>query len=124
VGPSSSSAHGCRIGSNAPGSERAWIGDPNVLTMALRARGFEPETLMELGSTTAIKAAVHADVGPAVLSHLAVTSELRAGQLIAVPCAELQLARSIRAIWAQGQSLSRPATHLIEIATGSRAARR
>lgn len=99
-------------------------GSRDVFTMALRAHDLEPEMLMELGSTTAIKAAVHGGVGAAVLSRLAVASELRSGQLIAVPCAELQLARSIRAIWVQGQSLSRPATRLIEIATGSRAGRR
>ncbi len=57
--------------------------------------------LLELSSTTAIKHAVAAGSGPAVLSSLAVTAELAGGTLVAVPTA-MGLARRLRAVWPAG----------------------
>ena len=71
---------------------------------------------MELGSTTAIKAAAMAGTGPAVLSALAVQSELRSGDLVVVPCVGLRLDRTIRAVWAPDRPLSPPASRLVGIA--------
>jgi DNA-binding transcriptional LysR family regulator len=79
--------------------------------------GLEVRPLMELGSTTAIKAAATAGTGPAVLSALTVEAELRSGQLVAVPCPELSLERTIRAVWTSARSLSPSATRLIAIAS-------
>lgn len=91
-------------------------GTRDILTAALAEHGLEVRTLMELGSTTAIKAATIAGTGPAVISALAVESEIRAGQLVAVPCTDLRLERIIRAVWTNERSLSRPATRLLSIA--------
>jgi DNA-binding transcriptional LysR family regulator len=91
-------------------------GTRDVLTEALGARGLGVIAAMELGSTTAIKAAAAAGAGPAVLSALAVRTELQAGQLVAVACPELPLERSIRGIWAALRQPSPAAARLLAIA--------
>jgi DNA-binding transcriptional LysR family regulator len=91
-------------------------GTRDVLIEALRLHGLDAIAAMELGSTTAIKAAVAAGAGPAVLSALAVRSELQAGQLVAIPCPDLPLRRSIRAIWATQHQPSQAAARLLTIA--------
>lgn len=78
--------------------------------------------LAELASTTAIKAAAAAGAGPAVLSSLAVVGELAAGTLRAVPVADLDLRRTLRAVWPTGRRLTSSAAHLQSIA--ARSARR
>jgi DNA-binding transcriptional LysR family regulator len=94
-------------------------GTRDVLTESLHAHGLEVTTAMVLGSTTAIKAAVIAGAGPAVLSSLVVSGELQAGQLVAVSCEDLSLHRTIRAIWAPARPPSRSASRLMGIAAGS-----
>jgi DNA-binding transcriptional LysR family regulator len=98
-------------------------GTRDVLTEALYAHGLDVTARMELGSTTAIKAAAAAGAGPAVLSALAVRTELQAGQLVAVACPDLSLERSIRGIWAALRPPSSAAARLLAIAarTGNRA---
>ncbi|MGH9172147.1 MAG: LysR family transcriptional regulator [Acidimicrobiales bacterium] len=97
-------------------------GTRGVLAAALAEHGLEPMGSMELGSTTAIKAAVIAGSGPAVLSALAVTAELDTGDLVAVPCRDLSLGRTIRAVWAAGRAPSAAAARLIAIARAAEAA--
>lgn len=87
-----------------------------VLTDALEARGLDVTPAMELGSTTAIKAAALGGAGPAVVSALAVRSELRAGELVAIGCRDLRLERVIRAIWAPGRPPAQAAARLLAIA--------
>jgi len=70
----------------------------------------------ELSSTTAIKSAVAAGIGPGVLSSLAVAAELAAGTLRAVPVADLDLARRLLAVWPDGRQLTGPAADLRAIA--------
>jgi DNA-binding transcriptional LysR family regulator len=94
-------------------------GTREVLTAALGAQGLGITAAMELGSTTAIKAAVMTGAGPAVLSALAVRAELQTGQLVAVPCEDVSLQRTIRAIWAPSRSLSAAAARLLSIAARS-----
>jgi DNA-binding transcriptional LysR family regulator len=91
-------------------------GTRDVLTEALDAHGLDVIAAMELGSTTAIKAAAAAGAGPAVLSALAVRDELQAGRLVAVACPELSLKRSIRAIWPAVRPPSPAAARLLAIA--------
>ena len=74
-------------------------GTREVLDVALEAHGLHAEPAMELGSTTTIKTAVGAGFGASVLSRLSVEWELAQGSLVAVPTPELNLTRSIRAIW-------------------------
>ncbi len=73
--------------------------------------------LAELSSTTAIKAAVAAGAGPAVLSSLAVAAELSAGTLRAVPVTGLDLNRALFAVWTAGRRLTGPARDLHAIAS-------
>ncbi|MGH3328188.1 MAG: LysR family transcriptional regulator, partial [Streptomycetales bacterium] len=54
---------------------------------------------LELASTTAIKEAVAAGAGAAVLSLLAVEHELRDGELVRVPVRDIALRRQLRAVW-------------------------
>jgi DNA-binding transcriptional LysR family regulator len=75
--------------------------------------------LAELSSTTAIKAAVAAGAGPAVLSSLAVAADLAAGTLCAVPVSGLDLRRTLRAVWPAGRRLAGPARDLLAIAARS-----
>jgi DNA-binding transcriptional LysR family regulator len=72
----------------------------------------------ELSSTTAIKSAVAAGIGPAVLSELAVAAELAAGTLYAVRVTDLDLSRRLLAVWAEGRQLIGPAADLRAIASG------
>jgi DNA-binding transcriptional LysR family regulator len=72
--------------------------------------------MAELSSTTAIKAAVAAGAGPAVLSSLAVAGELATGALRAVPVIGLDLNRPLSAVWAAGRRLTGPARDLYAIA--------
>lgn len=54
---------------------------------------------LELASAAAVRAAVLAGAGPAVMSRLAVSDDLSHGRLRAIPVAGLDLRRDLRAIW-------------------------
>ncbi|WP_238598708.1 LysR substrate-binding domain-containing protein [Saccharothrix sp. ALI-22-I] len=70
---------------------------------------------LELGSTTAVRGAVVAGVAPAVLSVLAVATDLAEGRLIEVQV-ELDLRRVLRAVWPGGRRLVGPAAELLAVA--------
>lgn len=93
-------------------------GTRRYLEHALLAQaGLEPvPPVAELSSTTAIKSAVAAGIGPAVLSSLAVAPELTAGTLRAVRVAGLDLTRTLHAVSAAGRQLTGPAADLLAIA--------
>lgn len=55
--------------------------------------------LMEFGSTSAVREAVHAAGAPAVLSSLAVQRDLADRRLVRVPVVDLALPRTLRAVW-------------------------
>ncbi|WP_194819613.1 LysR family transcriptional regulator [Nocardia sp. XZ_19_385] len=78
--------------------------------------GWQPNIALELSSTTAIKTSVAADVGVSVLSSLAVAADVAAGHLVVAEVAELDLSRSLRAVWPTGQRLTGPARDLYSIA--------
>jgi DNA-binding transcriptional LysR family regulator len=52
-----------------------------------------------LSSAAAVRAAVLAGAGPAVMSQLAVTDDVALGRLRAIPVPQLDLRRHLRAIW-------------------------
>lgn len=83
-------------------------GTRDSLTTALRAvlgDDFEQASpALELSSTAAVRAAVLAGAGPAVLSRLAVTDDLAVGRLRAVHVPDLNLRRALRAIWVGGRT--------------------
>ncbi len=72
--------------------------------------------LLELSSTSAVRSAVLAGAGPAVLSSLAVSEDLSARRLVRVGVSGVDLSRSLRAVWPVGQRLSGPARDLLAIA--------
>lgn len=72
---------------------------------------------LEFSSTTAIKEAVAAGAGAAVLSELAVERELHDGTLVRVPVDGIELQRRLRAVWRKSVRIPRPAAVLLQIAT-------
>lgn len=74
-------------------------------TRAALARALAPRTLasplLQLHSNAAVRTAVAGGAGCALLSELAVREQLAAGSLVAVKVTGVQLARSLRAVWAQ-----------------------
>jgi DNA-binding transcriptional LysR family regulator len=87
------------------------------LERALLSVGLPPaRPLLELSSTTAIKASVADGVAPAVLSSLAVSGELAGHVLIAVPVIQLDLRRTLRLVHPAGRMLAGPAKELAGIA--------
>ncbi|MCX4469478.1 LysR family transcriptional regulator [Micromonospora sp. NBC_01655] len=59
---------------------------------------------LELSTTAAVRAAVLAGAGPAVISRLAVGDDLRSGRLRQVALAGLDLHRELRAVWTGGRT--------------------
>lgn len=59
---------------------------------------------IELSSATAMRAAVLAGAGPAVMSRLAVADDLAVGRLCPVAVSGLDLHRDLRAIWVGGRT--------------------
>ena len=92
----------------------AGSGTREVLERALGGSGLAPTPLVELASTTAIKASVAAGTGPGVLSRLAVESEVTDGRLVVVATSGIPLERVIRAIWPSERPLMPAATRLLQ----------
>ncbi|MDA8265192.1 MAG: LysR family transcriptional regulator [Actinomycetota bacterium] len=81
-------------------------GTRESLERALATAGYGPvRPLLELGSTSAVKAAVLDGAGPAVVSGLAVRTESQIGQLVTVAVSGLDLSRELRAVWLPGHAL-------------------
>src|SRR5690606_1647947 len=97
-------------------------GTRQVLEAAL---GGLARPLIELSSTTAVKAAAVSGAGPAVLSELAVGDELALRRLIRVPVNGIALARDLRAVWPTGHRPTGPARDLLSLtrACGARPGR-
>ncbi|GAA2516256.1 LysR family transcriptional regulator [Streptomyces longisporus] len=90
-------------------------GTRQVLDAAL---GGLARPLIELSSTTAVKAAAVSGAGPAVLSELAVGEELAMRRLVPVPVAGVALARDLRAVWPTGHRPVGPARDLLSLTRG------
>ncbi|MEW2129785.1 LysR substrate-binding domain-containing protein [Streptomyces sp. NPDC005435] len=71
--------------------------------------------LIELSSTTAVKAAAVGGAGPSVLSELAVGEELATRRLVGIPVAGLALRRELRAVWPTGHRPTGPARELLAL---------
>ena len=93
-----------------------------TLERALGAAGLRPTIGAEMASTAAIKTLVAAGDGVTVLSGLAVTPDVRAGRLVALPLAEGPLRLPFRAVWRQGPRPAGPGRELLAIATAGRTA--
>ncbi len=90
-------------------------GTRQVLDAAL---GGLAEPLLELASTTAVKAAAVSGAGPSVLSELAVGEELAARRLVRVPVSGVALDRALRAVWRTGHRPVGPARDLLSLTRG------
>ncbi|OBF35508.1 LysR family transcriptional regulator [Mycolicibacterium peregrinum] len=75
-----------------------------ALRSALGPSSRQADPAIELSSATAMRAAVLAGAGPAVMSRLAVEDDLTLGRLCEVPVAGLDLHRELRAIWSGGRT--------------------
>ncbi len=71
--------------------------------------------LLELSTSSAVRSAVIAGAGPAVLSLLAVQDDLRTGQLVEVRTSGAAFGRSLRAVWPRGHRPTGPAADLLAI---------
>jgi DNA-binding transcriptional LysR family regulator len=97
-------------------------GSRKCLEKSLEQLGVQPSTLnvaMELGSNEAIKEAVLAGLGVAVLSRCVVQKEITAGKLRAIRVAKLALARDIYVVHDRRRALPAPANlflHLLRLA--------
>ncbi len=96
----------------------AGSGTREVLERALGVSGLEPSPLVELASTTAIKASVAAGTGPGVLSRLAVQPEVTDGRLSIVATSGIPLERRIRAIWPSNRPLAPASRRLLRHVVG------
>ncbi|ODU07251.1 MAG: LysR family transcriptional regulator [Pseudonocardia sp. SCN 72-86] len=76
------------------------------------------DPLLELGSAAAIRSAVVAGVGPAVLSELAIGADLVGRAIVEVATEGLDLTRELRAVWRAGERPTGPAVALLGRATG------
>jgi molybdate transport repressor ModE-like protein len=104
-------------------AREAGSGTRRALEVALRtALGDVPiaEPMLELSGTAAVRGAVLAGAGPAVLSSLAVADDLASGRLCAVPVAGLTLSRRLLAVWPLGSTLRGPISDLLTIAVPTR----
>ncbi|MFK0048363.1 LysR family transcriptional regulator [Streptomyces sp. NPDC090741] len=95
---------------------REWgSGTRQVLDAALAESGGLAEPLLELASTTAVKAAALSGAGPCVLSELALGEELAARRLVEVPVTGAALGRALRAVWPVGARPAGPARDLLSL---------
>jgi DNA-binding transcriptional LysR family regulator len=90
-------------------------GTREVLDNALSPWG-GPRSRLELGSTASILAAARRGEGPAVLSALAVAEDISAGRLVAVRTEDIDLTRSLRAVWLKSRPLPPLARRLLNVA--------
>ncbi|WP_188271625.1 LysR family transcriptional regulator [Streptomyces sp. CBMA152] len=90
-------------------------GTRQVLDAALTAAGGVAPPLLELASTTAVKAAVVSGAGPSVLSELALGEELASRRLARIPLEGVGLSRDLRAVWRAGHRPTGPARDLLSL---------
>lgn len=91
-------------------------GTRESLEQALGREGHRVVAHLELGSTAAIKSAVVAGHGVAVLSRLAIADEVAGGLLHALPLDGADLHRRLRAVWRAGVRPTGLAAELLRVA--------
>ncbi|MFK0249310.1 LysR family transcriptional regulator [Amycolatopsis azurea] len=88
-------------------------GTRETVDTALRKAGVSPvKPLLELGSASAVRNAVVAGAGPAVISALDVTDHA----LVPVAVEGVDFGRTLRAVWPDGRRLAGPAAELLALA--------
>lgn len=100
-------------------TREAGSGTREALEAALRERDLgAPTSVLELGSTSAVRAAVVHGNAPTVISRLAVAAELAAGTLVEIDVPDLAISRDLRAVWPKGAPLPPLARALLEDLAG------
>lgn len=94
-------------------------GTRTSMEAALTAYGPMATPVLELSTSSAVRSAVAAGAGPAVLSQLAIGDDIRNGRLVAITIPGLDLSRELHAVWPTGQRPNPPARDLLTIATRS-----
>ena len=98
-------------------TREAGSGTREALEAALDQLGLSaPPSVLELGSTSAVRSAVLLGNSPTVISRLAVASELDAGALVEVKMTGLSITRDLRAIWSPSHELPPLAGDLLRLA--------
>jgi DNA-binding transcriptional LysR family regulator len=98
-------------------------GTRETIDRALARHGLVLTPSLMLASNAALKSSALVSLAPAVLSELAVSGELRSGQLVAVDVADLDLRRPLSVVWREDRRLPGPAEALIRLAAVPRVAR-
>ena len=89
-------------------------GTREALEQTLADRGHPPPPVaLELGSTSAVRAAVIAGGPPTVISHRAVSADLEAGSLMEISVESLRVERRLRAVWPAEEALAPLAAELL-----------
>lgn len=91
-------------------------GTRDAFAHALLASGLTVRPGLELGSTAALKSVAVTGEGPAVLSRLSVAAELADGRLVAVAVADVDLSRTLRAVWSRDRPPAGNAAALVAVA--------
>ncbi len=96
-----------------------------ALQAALAEHGPLAAPVLELSTSSAVRSAVIAGAGPAVLSELAVVDDLTSRRLVRIAVRGADLTRTLHAVWPHGQRPVGPAQDLLAIAASpGRSARR
>lgn len=102
-------------------SREAGSGTRETADQAVAATGLRiAPPLLELGSGAAVRSAVAAGAGPALISELVVSPDLAARSIVEVPTADLDLGRELRAVWRSGSRPTGMAASLLAQAVGRR----
>lgn len=89
-------------------------GTREALELALAEAGHpSPVSVLELGSTSAVRSAVMTGNSPTVISRLAVAGEISNGQLVETRVADMDIQRALRAVWPIARPLSKLASALL-----------
>jgi DNA-binding transcriptional LysR family regulator len=96
-------------------------GTREVIEAALAKQRLAVDPVMSLGSTEAVKNAVAARLGVAIVSRLAVELELVSGSLVAIELADLEIRRALHLVELRGKSRSPAASRFLELLARSRA---
>ncbi len=88
-----------------------------VVEQALAAKGISVHPVMSLGSIEAVKRAVMAGVGLAIVSELAIETERQAGALLVVTLSDLQLRRPLHQVELKGKTRGFASRAFLEMLT-------
>jgi len=90
-------------------------GSREVIEAALAKKRLTVEPVMSLGSTEAVKNAVAARLGVAIVSRLAVERELAGGALAAIEVTDLQIRRTLHLVELHGKSRSPAVSRFLDL---------